>query len=436
MLKHLVNRMESALFAQPARSRYARWLLTPLRYPYALAWTIARGELTLRAMSLVYTTLLSLVPLLALVFSILKALGYHRNLQPLLLQFLEPMGEQGSQLAEQIMSLVNNARGDVLGSLGIAMFLYTAVSMIQKVEESFNHVWRVQEPRSIGRRIGEYLGVLTVGPVLIVTALGLMATLANNQLVRGIAQAPPFGALIHWFGKAAPYILVAASFTFMYAFVPNTKVKLRAAAVGGVVAGIVWVGSGVLFGSFVTGANTTMIIYAGFAVVILALIWLYISWLILLVGAQLSYFVQHPQALRPGSTVDSLNASDSERLALAIMYLLAQGFAQAPGRDARRFTLNTLAQALDVAATTLSTITGCLERAGLVVVTEDDFLLPGRDLDAVRLVDVLDAVRNDGAGRAASTMRGLPAPDAVAAAAEGALRASLGERTLKQLITE
>lgn len=430
MLDTLLHRIEHALFdLRGPLPRGAQWALRLLRYPYALAHDIARGELTLRAMSLVYTTLLSLVPLLALVFSVLKGLGFHRELEPILYQFLEPMGDRGYELTAQIMSFVDNARGDVLGSLGIAFLLYTAISMIQKVEESFNMVWRVAEPRSITRRIGEYLGVLMVGPAVAVAALGLIAPLGHIE---------PFATLFAWFGLYTPYFLVAGVFTFLYVFVPNTKVSLRAAFVGAVFAAVFWVGSGALFASFVKGTSHTMLIYAGFAVVILALIWLHISWLVLLVGAQLSFYVQHPQSLRPGSNMEHLTASLTERLALSSMYLVGQRFMQAGqhAQTARYFTLNSLAERMFIAVATLVPIVRRLESSGLIVVTDTESLVPGRDLDNITLADILDAVRSDRADRALGHIVSVPAADAVAGAVERAMRQEVQGKTLKDLIGE
>ena len=436
MLVKFLQEIEHALFDnRSAAPRATQFAMRTLRYPYALAHDIARGDLTLRAMSLVYTTLLSVVPLLALVFSVLKGLGYHRDLEPVLYQFLEPMGDKGIEFTAQVMSFVENARGDVLGSLGVAFLLYTALSMVQKVEESFNTVWRVAAPRSIARRISEYLGVLIVGPVLIIAALGLMATLRSYRAVQAISQIEPFGTLLMWFGSVTPYVLVMCVFSFLYAFVPNTKVKLRAAVLGGVVAGFLWVGSGLLFASFVSGASNTMLIYAGFAIVILTLIWLHISWLILLVGAQLAFYIQHPQCLRPGASAEQLTAALSERMALSIMYLVGEDFIHADPRGTRQhFTLNTLSERLFLAATTLAPLIRRLEASGLILVAEDDRLVPGRDLGAIALTDILDAVRSDHGDHAMKHIRSVAAADAIATTATNAMRASLKETTLKELI--
>jgi membrane protein len=112
-----------------------------------------QGDLTLRAMSLVYTTMLAIVPLLAFVFAVLKGLGVHRDLEPILQGFLSPLGPRAGELTDRIIEFVDNVSGSALASIGIVLLLYTALSMAQKVESSFNFVWRVDHPRSFARRV-------------------------------------------------------------------------------------------------------------------------------------------------------------------------------------------------------------------------------------------------------------------------------------------
>ena len=240
MIPLLLARLEQWLF-EPPDSIIGRplWKLSRvLRYPYALIRDISRGDLTLRAMSLVYWTLQSIVPIIALSFSVLKGLGYHRQLEPLLYSFLEPLGDRAYQLTAQVMSFVDNVRGDVLGSIGLIFLLYTLVSTVQKVEESFNFVWRVDQPRSFARRFSEYLSVMVVGPAVIVAALGLLATLGSTSFMQTLSHYRPFDGILLVLGTLTPYLLVTGVFTFMYGFVPNTKVRLRAALIGGACAGV------------------------------------------------------------------------------------------------------------------------------------------------------------------------------------------------------
>jgi len=432
MLTRFIDNIEQRLFAADSTGGRA---LAPLRYAYALLHDVFRGELNLRAMSLVYTTLLSIVPLIALSFSVLKGMGYHRDLEPVLYQFLEPIGDKATQITAQVMEFVENVRSDVLGSVGLVFLLYTSVSMIQKVEESFNVAWRVKEPRGFGRRVSEYLSALILGPVLLITAISLVAALADADVVHAIGAIKPFGQLIAWIGGIAPYVLIACVFAFLYGFVPNTKVRLRAALIGGAAAGIVWAMSGALFASFMGAARGTMLLYAGFAFLILALIWLYLSWLILLLGAQLAFYIQNPQCLRPGSGVVQLTASLTERLALSAMYLIASSFAS-ESANANRWTLNALAERLYVDSATLQAVMARLEAGGLLVATEDEYLVPGRDLAAIDLADIFDAARSDSHDRKFTHIKSLAQADSIATVATSAMRASLKGKSLKTWLEE
>lgn len=434
MIAPLLARLEQWLF-EPPESIIGRplWKLTRiLRYPYALMRDISRGDLTLRAMSLVYTTLLSIVPIIALSFSVLKGLGYHRELEPLLYSFLEPLGDRGYELTAQMMTFVDNVRGGVIGSVGLIFLLYYLISTVQKVEESFNFVWRVEQPRSFGRRFSEYLSVMVVGPAIIVAALGLLATLGSTTFMTTLAHYRPFDTILFVLSSLTPYLLVAGVFTFMYAFIPNTKVRLRAALIGGASAGAAWAFSGMVFTRFVAGSTSTMVIYAGFAIVIVALIWLYVSWLILLLGAQLAFYVQNPQYLRPGRGLITLNSSLRERVALSIMYLIVNDYRSAQ----HRWTINGIAEHLDLPGAALGPIMDALERRKLLLVAEDDTWVPARDPHSIGLNDVLDAVRHDTAGPRLSRLRDIAPAVEAAQLAEQALQDSLKGKTMAQLVEE
>lgn len=432
MFANLLARIEAWLF-EPPDSLIGKplWLVCRiLRYPYALARDIAQGDLTLRAMSLVYTTLLSVVPLIALSFSVLKGLGFHRELEPVLYTLLEPLGEKAFDLTAQIMQFVDNVRGGVLGSIGLIFLLYTVISMVQKVEEAFNFVWRVDQPRSFARRFSEYLSVMIVGPTVVVGALGLLATVQSSTIVRKIAAIEPFGTMLVVGGKLVPYVLIMAVFSFLYAFIPNTRVSVRAALVGGAIAGLAWTASGVVLTSFFAAGGGTMVIYAGFAFVIVALIWLYVSWLVLLLGAQLAFYVQNPQYLRPGRGEIQLNPSLRERVALSIMYLIVSDYRESQ----RRWKINSLADHLRLPGAAVGPIVTALERKGLLAITDEDTWLPARDPAVIGLGDVLDAVRKDETGPRLSRIRDIaPAVDA-ARAAEMALKESVKGKTVLDLV--
>ena len=394
MIASLKNFIEIVVWGDllEKRGRFGRILATILRYVYGLARDIVFGQLTLRAMSLVYTTLLSVVPLIAFSFSVLKGLGKHKELEPLLYDLTEPLGPQGKEITDQVIALVDNVKGSVLGGISLAFFIYTAISMVQKVEESFNYVWYVSKPRSFARRFSEYFFVLLIGPVVMVIALGALASIQSNAVVQLILSNESLGPVFVMISKFTPYLLVTGVFSFLYMYMPNTKVKLSSALVGGLFGGILWASAGVFFATFILYASRTQLIYSGFAVAITTLIWLYLSWLILLIGAQLAFYYQQPAYLRIGRREPRLSNSMRERLALNIMYLVGKAF-----RDPNESTtVNEISQQLKIPSMALSPVMIALEDSSLITTSETEELMPGREMSRITLNDILAVVRTHG----------------------------------------
>jgi membrane protein len=205
------------------------------RHFLQILWMVLRdlmgGMVTLRAMSLVYTTLLSIVPLLAVSISVLKGFGVHDQLEPTLAQILAPIGEQSAEISARIVGFVENMKIGVLGAVGLLLLLYTAITLIQKIESAFNHTWRLQGSRSLMQRFSDYLSVIMVGPVLVFSAVGITASLGNNHVVELLNSLPYMNNLLWLGGKLLPFVLVIAAFTFIYLMVPNTRVQFRSAGV-------------------------------------------------------------------------------------------------------------------------------------------------------------------------------------------------------------
>jgi len=369
-----------------------RILVIILRYLVALIRDMFAGGLMMRSMSLVYTTLLSVVPLLAFSFSVLKGFGVHNQLEPLLFTMLEPLGAQGAQITQQIIDLVDNVKGGVLGGISLAFFIYTAVSMVQKVEESFNYVWHVAKRQNFARRLVEYLVVLLIGPVIIVIAIGMIASLKSNTIVQLLLGFEFLGPIVVATSKLTPYLLVTGVFTFLYMYMPNTQVRFRSALIGGLAAGFAWAGVGVIFATFVVYSSRTQLIYSGFAVAITTLIWLYMNWLILLIGAQLAFYHQNPAYLRIGRREPRLSNSMREKLALNVMYLIGLAFRNGDSNE----TVRSLAHHMKMPSVTLTPIIAGLESENLLTTTETEDLLPGREMTRIRLSDVLAVVREHG----------------------------------------
>lgn len=406
------------------------------RVLYASVRDLVEGRLTLQAMGLVYTSLLSLVPLLAVSFSVLKAFGVHNQIEPFLNKLFAPLGADSDLVTARIIGFVEHIQVGVLGAVGLGFLIYTVISLLQKVEEAFNSAWRVAQPRSFAQRFSDYLSVITVGPVLVFAALGLTASFANAPLVTYLLNRFGLSEAAAEVARLLPYLLVIGAFTFAYVFIPNTKVRLRSALLGGVLAGVAWQTSGWAFAAFIAGSSKYQAIYSGFAIVIVFMLWLYLSWLILLLGAGIAFYDQHPEYVgtRPGPL--PLSNRVKEKLALLAMSAIARRFyaGECP------CTREDLVRATRMPAEALGVVLAAMQRAGLLVLSADapPRYLPARALERVRLPEVLSAVRAAGEERPLHLER-LPHEghiDAILARLEQAQTTSLADLTVADLARE
>ncbi len=403
---------------------------------YAVVRDLIEGQLTLRAMSLVYSSLLSLAPLIAVSFSVLKAFGVHNQLEPAIQNMLEPLGDKGAEITSNIVNFVENIQVGVLGSMGLALLFYTVVSLMQKVEKSFNYTWRVTQSRTFAHRFSDYLSVLMIGPVLIFAALGVTGSMLNNSVVQRLAEIGPLGGVIHLATILLPYLLIIAAFTFIYSFIPNTKVHLKAALAGGVVSGVLWETLGWGFASFVvTSANYTAI-YSAFASLMFFLIWLYLGWLVLLTGASIAFYVQHPDyALTPRGQLH-LSLDQTEKIALAIMHKITKDFYAGDAMS----TAGEFSVALNVSEDIMLQVLDTLDEGQLLTQSNDDRpkYLPASPVENITVKTVLDAVRyaheNEELRRRQVQLE--PAIDQVFTAMDNNLSQLLGATTLKQLAAD
>jgi membrane protein len=409
-------------------------LLRLVRASFVLARDLAEGELTLRATSLVYTTLLSLVPLLAVSFSMLKAFGVHNRIEPVLQRFLEPLGTKGVEITAQIIGFVEHMKVGVLGTLGLGMLIYTVISLLQKVERAFNYTWHVQRARPFLQSFNQYLSVLIVGPLLTFTAIGLTATLTSHGYIQEIIAAAPLGGLLAALTRLVPYLLVIPAFTFVYIFVPNTKVRIASAFYGGTIAGVLWQLSGWAFTTFVVSSTRYTAIYSGFAIVIMFMIWLYVSWLILLIGASISYYHQHPEHLSVRRRDTQLSNRVKERLAMLLVALIGQRYYHKESA----WSVPQLARHLQVPEDAVTSVVEGLVQAGILARSDDEppRLLPARPMEITPVKDLLVAVR-----RAeelhhlhSAQLPAAPVVDDVVGKLERSATATLDGLTLKDLL--
>jgi membrane protein len=372
------------------------------------------------------------VPLIAFAFAVLKAFGAHRELEPLVLEFFKPVGAGATDLTHRVMVFADNVSTGLVGSVGLALLLWTLLGTIKKVEDGFNFVWRVEQARSFARRVTEYVALLIVGPIAIVSFIGLSHR-ALASATATVGRFMPFWDRLQAFTlEVSPYFMVAAIFTALYMFVPNTKVKWKPALVGGIAAGIIWAATGKLFTALVMYSTRLTVVYAGFALIVGVLIWTYFGWLILLVGAQLSFYMQNRHYLRLGLTELRLSAVQREQLTLKVMYLIGRSYSDGK----KRWSVDDLAHEVGMPGIAISRIVNALETAKLLTLTEDEKLLPARDLGQITIQEIIDIARNEKAGQVAPRPLKIPAIDAISSKMDEAWRKSCAQMSLRDLIEE
>lgn len=368
-----------------------------LRLAIAVGLEFRHRLLDARAAGLVYTTLLSLVPVLAVMFSVLKAFGVHQQIEPVLAQALDPLGPKGREITTQIIGFVDNMKVGVLGVVGVAGLFYTTYSLIDKIEQALNAIWRVRQGRPWARKFTDYLSVVLVGPVVVATALGLIGSVQSSWFVQWVIDRFPLGFVLVWAAEFMPLLLLTGLFTFFYKFIPNTGVRVPSALVGGLTAALLWMLAGGAFAKFVAGSAKYSAIYSGFAILILFLLWLYVSWLIILIGAQVSFFHQHPSAYQSHLLWQQRAHAFREQLALGMLVAVTRRYLG----GARPYREQELATELNLPVSIVEEQAEHLvERGILCRVAEPVGIALIKPPELVTVKAVLDVVREDGSAAA------------------------------------
>lgn len=413
-------------------------LLSLVRFIHIMFDDFFDGQLNLRAMSLVFTTMLSIVPLIAVSFSVMKAFGVHNQMEPMLLQYLAPLGEQGKEIAQQIMGFVDNTKVGLLSGVGLALLFGIIVRLINKIESAFNYTWRVQQSGSLARRFSNYLSVIMVGPVLVFVAMGVTGTALNTSIAQAIIAVEPFGTLLSIATKLVPYLLIIAAFTFTYLFMPNTKVRFVPALMGGIAAGVLWQTVGWVFATVMSASISTnyTAIYSSFAFLFVFMIWLWWSWLILLVGSSVAFYKQHPEYLHINAQDLALTNRQKEEVALQIMTIIGQRFYA----NTSPATVNDLVNSLHLPQQSIEQQLDLLAEHGLLVNIDQDELTytPARPLEELTLKAVVDTVREPGPNShfKSALNSNFIAIQSVLRNVDDSLDQVLGSKTVKDIVNE
>ena len=177
-------------------TRFKRWFHSALKIVVMVWQDFFQNLVKLQAMALAFKTLLSLAPLLAVLFAILKAFGVHNRMEPALAQALAPLGEKGRDITAYLIGFVDKMSAGALGTVGLVTLFITVLSLMDTIEESFNHIWRVRAARTLTRKFSDYLSAILVGPVLVFAAVTITATLQNSAIVRALLALEALGKLL------------------------------------------------------------------------------------------------------------------------------------------------------------------------------------------------------------------------------------------------
>ncbi len=387
-------------------------------------------DLTIHASSLTFVTLASLVPILAVGFALIKGFGLGQDQLAAVSQmdwFLE-MPEQWQAFVLKVLDIVDTTNFAALGGIGLAFFVLTAVLLLANIEKSFNRVWGVDKNRSLLRQITNYTSVLVLVPVLIGLAGALKAQIA-------ISRIPYFDIDINvWAQNLAAFGIMWLAIGFLYIFVPNTRVRLRPALTSSLLTTIVFLGWMLMFTVMQAGVTNYNKIYGAFAAVPVFMLWMYVTWVILLLGAEFTFALQNSDTFQLESAADS--ASARARILVALMILRQAGRAMAGGQPL--FTAADFARRSRAPIRLVNTLVALLARKGYLapVAGRDGGYVLMRAPDTVRLQDVVAELLREGGGHAelerALTVD-LPLKEALAKLESG-LGAGFGDQTLADMV--
>ena len=286
---------------------------------------------TLHASALTFYSVLSIVPAFAMVFGIAKGFGMDKVLEERVRTALSSQPEVADRIMQFSQSALANTKGGLMAAVGLLILIWTVVSVLSNIERSFNEIWGVKEHRTLVRRVTDYLFLVIICPIFIVFsgAATLLATTKLPAFIHAIAFLGFFSHLVIPLLRVLPFCACWALFTFIYIFMPNTKVNLRSALVAGVVAGTAYQLTQWAYFAFQVGVTRYNAVYGSFAAVPFFLLWLQVTWLIVLYGAELSFAHQNVETYE--FEPDCLLASRAFKrlVALRVAQLLAANFDRA-----------------------------------------------------------------------------------------------------------
>lgn len=432
VLEAIKQRIESFLFLakREKRSWIAQKGLETLRILYLAVRKSGMDTISFKAYALTYITALSIVPILAMTFSVAKGFGMGQTLRAFV---AERMTGVQSEVLDKIFQYVQNTNVGTLGAVGLAFVLYSVVMTLSRMELAFNQIWNVSDQRPFLRKFTYYTSLILICPFLLLVATGFSASLQSNALVSAMLQTHYVGGAIRFFLSFGSYFTLWVAFTVIYLFLPNTRVPARDALISGVIAGTMWILVQRAYITFQIGVSKYNAIYGTFASLPMFLIWLYLSWIIMLFGAELCWTLGGSKSLQRLKGFRVLPPSALEDIAVRAAVVIGKQFYEGKKPP----TAEEIGQELAIDFSIMEPVLNRLQKAGIVSFLAGDSprCQPARSMQKITVQEVVAAVNREEA--AAAHKVGIKAPDRIANVLDTAHRLSaseLSKTTLNDLV--
>jgi membrane protein len=358
----------------------------------------SRDLCPLRASALTLYSILSIVPVIAMLFGIAKGFGFEKMLEQ---QLLEHAPDQDTMVLELIsfaQNLLESTKGEVVAGIGIVVLFWTIINMIGNIEESFNFIWKIGKGRSISRKFSDYLSLMLLAPVLLIASSSITVFLKTKiTWLITVIELPEFGTwLVLRALGLSPLVLMIGLFTFMFIFMPNHKIHYRAGIIAGIVTGILYHLSQWAYLSLQIGVSSYNAIYGSFAALPLFVVWLQTGWMIVLFGCEVAFFLQNYEIYRNNNRFSDLSFSLKKVIALQITHLIIKNFMQLN----KPFTATEIATRLVIPIAIIQPVLLNLLASHIIVEfkypDEDEVYHPAVDINILTIAYIIDALEHCG----------------------------------------
>jgi membrane protein len=402
MLSRIINFIKTDIWRIRLKdhSRKKRVFIKQLRVVLLAFRGFYEDKCSLRASALTFYSLLSIVPVVALAFGIAKGFGADKSLEKQLLEKFPGQEEVLIQVTGFARSLLEETKGGMIAGIGVAVLFWIVIKLLSNIEHSFNDIWGIKEPRSTARKISDYISIMLICPILIIMASGITVFIVTQitLITEQFALLGFFSPIIFFSLKLIPYCILCGVFTFIYIFMPNTKVSLKSGLIAGVIAGTAYQAVQWGYIHFQIGVAHYNAIYGSFAALPLFLIWLQISWLIVLFGAEISFAIQNIDTYEFEPDCSRVSSSFKKLLSLQTAHLLIKNFSNGH----KPLTATQISYTLEVPIRLVHQILYELVECGVAAETrtkeyKEFAYQPARTINVLTIKYVIDALEQRGA---------------------------------------